>query len=113
MKPRSGARQSQNLKGEEDQELIRWIASQTNASPAPATKSKRRGISPAFFYITVLWPESLQPSTLATFVWVASCRSGRELEKLGQAQDLKGAEDQELIQWINSPTNGSPAPATK
>ena len=66
-----------------------------------------------FFYITVLWPESLQPSTLATFVWVASCRSGRELEKLGQAQDLKGAEDQELIQWINSPTNGSPAPATR
>jgi len=29
------------------------------------------------------------------------------------AQNLKGEEDQELIQWINSPTNGSPAPATK
>src|SRR5690606_19632348 len=28
--------------------------------------------------------------------------------------NLKGEEDQELIQWINSPTNGSnPAPATK
>ena len=24
-----------------------------------------------------------------------------------QAQNLKGEEDQELIQWINSPTNGS------
>src|SRR5690606_23856394 len=40
------ARQAHNLKGEEDQELIRWINSQTNGSnPAPATRSvkKRRG----------------------------------------------------------------------
>jgi len=41
--------QSQNLKGEEDQELIQWINSPKNGSPAPATKSKRRGTSPALF----------------------------------------------------------------